>query len=44
MAKFETYGDYSSARLAMAEKGLLTAWDSLSVFSGERARAQHDRR
>lgn len=33
MAKFENYSDYSSARLAIAEKALLTAWDSLAAFS-----------
>jgi hypothetical protein len=35
MSKFENYKDYSPARLAMAEKALLTAWDSLSSFSGD---------
>ncbi len=35
MAKFENYSDYSSARLAIAEKALLTAWDSLASFSSD---------
>ena len=30
MAKFENYRDYSEAGTAIAEKALLTAWDSLA--------------
>ena len=37
MAKFENYRDYSEAGTAIAEKALLTAWDSLAAFNGELA-------
>jgi hypothetical protein len=37
MAKFENYRDYTDAGTAIAEKALLTAWDSLASFSNEMA-------
>lgn len=37
MSKFENYNDYPADGTAMAEKALLTAWDSLAAFQSDLA-------